>query len=189
MTAPDQDRTPATGGRRFAVLAICTANICRSPMMELLLRDRLDESRFELASAGVQGRTGHAMDSTSEMELMRFGLSAGSFRSQPFSGHLVHAADLVLTATRAHRARVLEEEPRALRWTFTLLEFAALCEMVTDDVTAPDLVRAAAARRQDFRGDPDVADPYRRSPKVHRETADQILGAVDTIAARLGRCS
>ncbi len=177
------------GERRFAILAVCTANICRSPMMELLLRDRLDESRFELASAGVQGRTGHAMDAMSEMELMRFGLSAGTFRSQPVTEHLIHAADLVLTATRAHRARVLEEEPRALRWTFTLVEFAALCEMVTDDVSAPDLVRAAAARRQDFRGDPEVADPYRRSPKVHRETADQIHDAVHTIADRLSRCS
>ncbi|MGJ9421471.1 hypothetical protein [Aeromicrobium sp. CF3.5] len=175
--------------RRFAILAVCTANICRSPMMELLLRDRLGEARFELASAGVQGRTGHAMDAMSEMELMRLGQSAGTFRSQPVTEHLVHSADLVLTATRAHRARVLEEEPRALRWSFTLLEFAALSESVTEDLTAPDLVKAVAARRQDFRGDPDVADPHRRSPKVHRETADQILAAVETIADRLSRCS
>lgn len=175
--------------RRFAIVAVCTANICRSPMMELLLRDRLDAAGFEVASAGVQGRVGHAMDAMSEMELMRHGLSSGAFRSRQLDEHLVHAADLVLTATRAHRARVLEDEPRAMRRTFTLREFAALCESVTDDLTAPELVKAVAARRQDFRGDPDVADPYRRSPKVHRETADQIAEAVDTIAARLSRCS
>lgn len=174
--------------RRFAVLAVCTANICRSPLMELLLRDRLDPARFEVASAGVQARVGHAMDAMSEMELMRFGLSSGSFRAHQVDEHLVHAADLILTATRAHRTRVLEDEPRALRWTFTLVEFAALCESVTEDLTAPELVQAVSARRQDFRGDPDVGDPYRRSPRIHRATADQIAGAVDTIAARLGRC-
>lgn len=177
------------GRQRFAILTVCTANICRSPMMEMLLRDRLDEARFEVASAGVQGRVGHAMDAMSEMELMRFGLSAGSFRSHPVDEHLVHSADLILTATRAHRTRVLEDEPRAMRWTFTLLEFAALCESVTDDLTPPDLVKAVAAGRQEFRGDTDVADPYRRSPRVHRTTADQILRSVDTIAARFSRCT
>jgi protein-tyrosine phosphatase len=40
---------------RFAILAVCTANICRSPMMEALLRARLDPRQFEVASAGVKG--------------------------------------------------------------------------------------------------------------------------------------
>ena len=38
---------------RFAILAVCTANICRSPMIEALLRARLDDDKFEVASAGV----------------------------------------------------------------------------------------------------------------------------------------
>lgn len=170
---------------RFAILAVCTANICRSPVMEVLLRDRLDATRFEVASAGVHGRVGQPMDAMSEMELMRLGAAAGAFRSHPLDEYLVQSADLILTATRAHRSRVLEDEPRALRKTFTLREFATLCESADAGVHGAALVSDVASRRQDFRGDPDVADPYRRSPKVHRTTADQIDAAVDVIAARL----
>jgi protein-tyrosine phosphatase len=170
---------------RFAILAVCTANICRSPMMEVLLRGRLDPARFEVASAGVRGRAGQPMDAMSEMELMRLGASAGSFRSHPLDEYLVESADLIVTATRSHRSRVLEVGPRALRKTFTLREFAALCASAPEGLHSAELVADAAARRQEFRGDADVADPYRRSPKVHRATADQIAAAVDVIAARL----
>ena len=174
---------------RFAVLAVCTANICRSPMMEMLLRDQLDPERFEIASAGVNGMVGHPMDAMSEMELMRHGLSSGDFRSQPITRYLLGAADLTLTATARHRKRILEDEPRAMRTTFTLLEFVASCDLVDDDdLTASQLVAAAATLRQGLKGSMDVQDPYRRAPKVHRETADQIADAVGRVSARLNRC-
>lgn len=175
---------------RFAVLAVCTANICRSPMMEILLRDQLDRERFEVASAGVSGLIGQPMDAMSEMELMRHGLSAATFRSHPVDEYLVGAANLILTATAGHRQRILEDEPRALRRSFTLREFATLCDLVDDEaLTAPQLVAAAAARRQGLKGSMDVKDPYRRPPRVHRETANQIAEAVGIIATRLNRCS
>lgn len=173
---------------RFAVLAVCTANICRSPMMEIMLRDRLDPARFEVASAGVQGFVGHRMDAMSEMELMRFGLSAETFRSHPLSEYLLGSADLVLTATGEHRSRVLEDQPRAMRRSFTLLELADLCPRVDGEVTAAQLVAQAAVLRHEVEGPTDVKDPYRRKPKVHRDVADQISAAVDVIAARLNRC-
>ncbi len=174
---------------RFAVLAICTANICRSPMMEILLRDQLDRARFEIASAGVNGMLGQPMDAMSEMELMRHGLSADTFRSHPIDKYLVGAANLILTATASHRQRILEDEPRAMRRSFTLREFAVLCDRVDDaTLTPPQLVAEAAAQRQGLKGSMDVKDPYRRPPRVHRETADQIVEAVDVIAARLNRC-
>lgn len=181
-----------TGHRRFAVLAVCTANICRSPMMEIVLRDRLDPERFEIASAGVQGKTGLPMDAMSEMELMRWGLSGSSFRSHPVDSYLLQSADLVVTASTSHRSRLLEDDPQALRRTFTLREFAALCSTGTgagaDDLSPRELVADAAARRQELKGSLDIEDPYRRAPRVHRATADQILEASDVIAQRLNRC-
>lgn len=176
-------------GPRFAVLAVCTANICRSPMMEALLRDRLDHGRFEVASAGVQGWRGHPMDRMAEMELRRLGLSADQFRSHTIDTYLVESADLILTAEQSHRARVLEDEPRALRWTFTLREFAGLCEAFPDIADARELVAHAARHRHEFQGDRDISDPYRRSPKVHRETADSIDVAVRAVADRLNACT
>jgi protein-tyrosine phosphatase len=173
-----------TGGKRFAVLAVCTANICRSPLIEILLRARLDDGRFEVASAGVRGWDRKPMDSMAAMELLRLGHSAETFRSHPLDSYLVESADLILTATREHRSEVLAMNPQALRRSFTLLEFAALTELVDGDDPAA-LVAQAAQRRSLAPAKADVADPYRRGPDVHRATADQIDAAVATIAHRL----
>ena len=170
--------------QRFAILAVCTANICRSPIMEALLRARLDDEEFEVASAGTQGWDQQPMDGMAAMELMRLGYSSKTFRSHAIDTYLVDSADLIVTATRAHRSAVLEITPAALRRTFTLLEFAALCGIVEgDDPRA--LVADASRQRSKAPSDIDIGDPYRRSPEVHRHTADQIDAAVRTISDRL----
>lgn len=169
---------------RFAILAICTANICRSPMIEALLRARLDGDRYEVASAGVQGWDRQPMDAMAAMELMRLGHTNTTFRSHALDSYLIDSADLILTATRGHRSEVLGLNPRALRRTFTLLEFAALTGIVEE--TDPTVLVAEAARqRSKGPTDIDIGDPYRRSPDVHRRVADQIDAAVTTVSDRL----
>jgi len=170
--------------QRFAILAVCTANICRSPMMEILLRARLDDTRFEVASAGVRGWDRKPMDSMAATELRRLGHSAETFRSHAIDSYLVDSADLILTATREHRSAVLAMNPQALRRSFTLIEFAALTELVAGD-DPHSLVAQAAVRRSLAPAEADVNDPFRRGPDVHRHTADEIDAAVATIAARL----
>ncbi len=174
--------------RRFAILAVCTANICRSPLMEMLLRARLDGERFEVASAGVRGWDRKPMDSMAAMELLRLGHSAETFRSHAIDSYLVDSADLILTATREHRSDVLSMNPQALRRSFTLLEFAALTGLVDADEPR-DLVARAAESRSLAPAKADVKDPFRRGPAVHRQTADQIEAAVATIAGRLNALS
>lgn len=172
------------GQQRFAILAVCTANICRSPLMELLLRAQLDAGRFEVASAGVRGWDRQPMDPMAAAELTRLGQSADGFVSHPIDSYLVDSADLILTATRTHRSDVLSLNPRALRRSFTLVEFAALTGLVdADDPVA--LVAQAAQRRSLAPADADIGDPYRRGAEAHRAAADQIAEAVGTISARL----
>lgn len=173
-----------TKHRRFAVLAVCTANICRSPLIEVLLRAELDPVLFEVASAGVQGWDRQPMDTMAAMELMRLGHEPGKFRSHAIDSYLVDSADLILTATKAHRSEVLAMNPRALRRTFTLVEFATLCEKV-DGAYPTALVAEAARQRSLAPADVDIPDPYRRSPEVHRQTADQIAEAVRIVGGRL----
>ncbi|MET0766040.1 MAG: adenylyl-sulfate kinase, partial [Aeromicrobium sp.] len=132
--------------QRFAILAVCTANICRSPMMEILLRAHLDPDRFEVASAGVRGWDRKPMDATAALELARLGHEADTFVSHRIDSYLVDSADLVLTATREHRSDVLALNPQALRRSFTLVEFAALTSLVDGDGPA-ELVAQAALRR------------------------------------------
>ena len=169
---------------RFAILAVCTANICRSPLIEMVLRSRLDAEHFEVASAGVRGWDRKPMDAMAAMELMRLGLHPGSFESHPISPYLIESAGLILTATREQRSEVLSMSPQALRRTFTLKEFAELAARLEAESLA-ELVGTAAQQRSTARGELDIADPYRRSPEVHRRAADQIDEACRVMADRL----
>jgi protein-tyrosine phosphatase len=170
--------------RPFTILSVCTANICRSPVIEILLRHKLDPDAFEVWSAGVQGWRSAPVDSMVVLELERLGVRADGFVSRILEDEMVDDADLVLTATREHRAEVLSRCPGALRKTFTLLEFAGLVEDA--EATSPrELVAGAYRRRSESRDDVDLPDPFRGPPAVHRAVADQIAAAVTTIADRL----
>ena len=168
----------------FRILAVCTANICRSPTVEILLRRRLDPQQFEVRSAGTHGWNRAAVDSMVVLELARLGESAEGFSSRSLTDDDLEWADLILTATREQRGHVLDRSPAVLSKTFTLREFASL----VDDAVAPSptaLVADSYRHRSQATGDPDVGDPFRRPPAVHREVADQIAAAVDTIAEAL----
>ncbi len=170
--------------KRFTILTVCTANICRSPLMEILLRARLDPERFAVASAGVRGWDAAPVDSMVVLEIARLGHDASVHRSRTLDVHHVEQAELVLTAAREHRASVLAMSPRALRKTFTLREFAALIDGLGSD-SLEDLVSDASRRRSTGPADVDVPDPYMRGPDVHRDVADQIAASVATVADRL----
>lgn len=169
---------------RFTILTVCTANICRSPMMEVLFRDRLGPERFEVASAGVRGWEAAPIDTMVVRELTRLGHGATDHRSRLLDTHHVDQSDLVLTATREHRAAVLAMSPRALRKSFTLREFASLIAM-SEAETLEDLVADASRRRSTGPTDVDVLDPYCREPEVHRQVADEIAAAVTAVGDRL----
>jgi protein-tyrosine phosphatase len=170
---------------RFRILAVCTANICRSPMVEILLRQRLDPEFFEIASAGVQGWREAPVDSMVVLELERLGASADGFASRALEAHMINDADLILTVSRDHRSEVLSRHPSALRRTFTLLEFARLVEDMVAISSPAEMVAAAYRRRSEAGDDVDLPDPFRRPPDVHRAVAVHIAEAVKIVAERL----
>lgn len=171
------------------VLVVCTANICRSPLMELSLRDGLDPTRYSVDSAGVRGFDAAPVDSMVKMEMARHGLDPNGFASKRVNVKLIDHADLILTATREHRAEILSLQPTALRRTFTLIEFAVLAAARYDELptTLPTLVADVVKRRSSAPSGLDVPDPYRGSPEVHREVADLIVGHTATVKAILNR--
>jgi low molecular weight protein-tyrosine phosphatase len=170
---------------RFHILAVCTANICRSPLVEILLRQRLDPEVFSVASAGVQGWREAPVDSMVVLELERFGARADGFASRALAAKMISDADLVLTATRDQRSEILSRHPDALRRTFTLREFAGLVENMISVASPAEMVAAAYRRRGEAGNDLDLPDPFRRPPEVHRLVADQVAEAVSVVAERL----
>ena len=168
---------------QFQILVVCLGNVCRSPLAERLMRARLDsflpgrEAGVTVSSAGARALVGAPMDEQAADELRRLGGDPTGAASRQLEPSMVEAADLVLTATRQLRSRVLEEAPRALKRTFTITELAAL---VTSDELRGSRVASAAdlvARAGSWRGSVqpasyDVPDPIGQSADVHREVAD-----------------
>jgi len=177
----------------FSILVVCTANICRSPLIEHLLRAELNagpsEVAFDVRSAGILGLDGSGMDPHSAAELVRLGGDSAGFRARSFTAEIGSNADLILTAAVEHRAQVLQEFPRALRRTFTLLEFAHLVSevsVVREAGSPRELVRLAAAARGAASIDAyDIPDPFGSSTHIHRQTASIVHNAVVSVAVGL----
>ncbi|SKB07336.1 arsenate reductase/protein-tyrosine-phosphatase family protein [Aeromicrobium choanae] len=167
------------------ILVVCTANVCRSPMVAAMLGHRLDPQLFTIDSAGVRAPRGRPMDPDSADQLRARGVPVPQRTAQQLTRDLVLGADLALTATRAHRADVLDLDPRALRRTFTVLEFAALAQLA-ETGGVDDIVRAAAGLRTQGPADTDLQDPIGRPPAVHAEVAERAGGAVTAIVAAFG---
>jgi protein-tyrosine phosphatase len=171
----------------FRVLFVCIGNVCRSPLGERLLSARLGGEGFEVSSAGVGAMVGAAMTPEAAIHLESYGGSADGFVSRQLTPAMVTESDLVLTATKAIRSRVLEDSPAVLRRTFTVLEFAALLDVVPADGDPAALVRTAAEERSRASlDDYDIPDPYDGGDEAHEVAAASMAAAVERIAKALG---
>jgi protein-tyrosine phosphatase len=181
---------------RFRWLFVCTGNICRSPMAERLtvagLGQRLgaEAGRFDVRSAGTYGLVGRPVEPYAAEVLAAYGVDAAGFEARRLVSEAVEGADLVLAATRDHRAAAVILHPGAAIRCFTMREFARLvgdvdpAELPTGDAVrrARALVTAAAGRRGQLApvpaADDDLADPYGSRRPVYRETGAQIVEAL-----------
>ncbi|MFC5727455.1 MULTISPECIES: adenylyl-sulfate kinase [Nocardioides] len=184
-------RALATTERPLRVLFVCTANICRSPYMELRARTMAGRDvSIEFASAGTHGFRSHSVDATMAEVLADRGVSAdliAGFASRPLTRDLVEAADLVLTAEAAHRTFVLDEVPHAFRKVLTLGQFAESAARVDVSVGGADLVTAVGHRRAGATDEHNIRDPYRRGKAAAELTADQIDRLLTAVLPRLLR--
>ncbi|MGZ5410293.1 MAG: arsenate reductase/protein-tyrosine-phosphatase family protein [Aeromicrobium sp.] len=177
-------RVRGTHTNRFAILTVCTANICRSPLMELLLRQQLDTSFYEVGSAGTRGFKSHPMDSGAARQAIRFGAAPHHFKSRPVTADMIRVSGLILTATREHRSSVLGLDPMALRRTFTLLEFAQLAAEYSNQ-PLDALIVESSRHRSHAKGEIDIEDPFRQGELVNQQVAEKILGAVREVSSVL----
>ena len=122
------------------IVVVCTANVCRSPLVESILRQRLRDASGPLAgmavhSAGVRADPGQPMcrESATEAADEAFTLA---HRATRLDVDVVRSAALVLTAEREHRGAAARLAPGSQAKVFTFLEATALAGVAADRVRA-----------------------------------------------------
>ena len=172
----------------FNVLALCTANICRSPMMEMSLR-RLTaaDSDVTVASAGSRGSDGHPADPVTVAVAAEFGLDLSSHQSQPLTAEVIDGADLIVVAEMDHLLAVIDKCPQAFPKTFLLLELASVAGARLPEESLNEWV----ARHHEGRTPSAVmksatafglSDPYKQGDARIRKAARQVVDATTAIA-------
>ncbi len=79
-----------------SILTVCTGNICRSPMAEILLRERLKEEEVEVSSAGLMALVGQPADPLAIALLAERGLDATGHRARQITTEIAIGAELIL---------------------------------------------------------------------------------------------
>ena len=191
---------------QFTVLFVCTGNVCRSPLAELLLHQSINTPAITTLSAGTQAMVGHQMPEIQRDIAAQLGLETSEqHRAQQLTLQHIESADLILGMERQHRSEAVKLSPRALRRTFTLREFARITEVVpNEDISfgeSTDLVEnmkvvveAAAVNRGlvatfEDPEDDNVVDPYRRSQQTYMESRDQVMTALGAVVNYLNRAA
>ncbi|MCF6469927.1 hypothetical protein FAF44_16225 [Nonomuraea sp. MG754425] len=179
----------------FRILLVCTANICRSAMGEVIARAMLHSASLPvvLGSSGVRAMVGHPMAPHAIAALDKLGLDGRAHRARALDHDLVRSSDLLLTMENEHRLLISGQDPQAAGRTFTLPEFAALApgagqRRYRSDTAerARAIVESAASRRAEGPA-PEVHDPYGGPPEGYEFCAIALGDALShALAALLG---
>lgn len=190
----------------FTVLTVCTGNICRSPLAELILAESLSgipDVRVE--SAGTGALVGHGMPDPALRLAREDGFAGESHRARQISEKLIGDAGLVLALSREHRRAVVSLVPSAVRRTFTLRELANIVPAAQSSASdsaqqstsnSAEALKDAVALAARLRGtvpppeDPadfDVIDPFRRSEATYQLSYTQLKPAAVAVGLYLRR--
>lgn len=101
------------------VLMVCLGNICRSPIAEFVLRERL-EGDVAVESAGIAAVPGARINPRALTVLERHGIDADAHVARRLDRGMLERADLVLAMERAHVDFIRAFAPAATGKTFLL---------------------------------------------------------------------
>jgi protein-tyrosine phosphatase len=120
------------------ILIVCTANICRSPMGEAILKKlvaaREDADQWHIESAGTWAIAGSAPAFLSKYVMELMGLDISTHRSQPVSLALLKNFDLILTMENEHKKWLTTQFREFAQRIFMLSEMVGVEEDIADPI-------------------------------------------------------
>lgn len=152
----------------YLLVFVCTGNICRSPMAEGIMKDRLCDAAARIGeslpvrvvSAGTHAPQGAPASEHAVIAAAEHGIDISAHRSQPLTGELIEQSDLILTMEQHHSSQITYHWP--LKTGISELKRFAL----QSGIQLPY---------------PDVADPIGSGLVVYRETYNEIAREIDRI--------
>ena len=151
--------------RNMKILFVCTGNVSRSYLAEMLLKDEIRKNRLqdvEVASAGVHAYDGSPADPKMIEFLSAKGIGVEHHESRTITNEMIDWADLIL---------VMEKNQ------------LKLLEVLNPDVKAKTklLGRYISADQ----AEDDIIDPFGGSPYHYRLVQSQISLAIRSLAEKL----
>lgn len=141
-----------------SILVVCVGNICRSPLGERMLAERLPD--VVVASAGLEAMVGQGADAEALSVAADRGVDLDGHHARQFDAEFASQYDLILVMEPGHRREIAARAP----------ELSGRI-MVFDQWT----------------GGKGIADPYRRSRAFHEATFERMQAAADAWTERLER--
>lgn len=144
------------------IVTVCTANICRSPMAEALLKHALSAQpeplrSWKIVSAGVAARPGDRVSENSITALKKVGLDIKGHTSRPLTRQLLDEAIAILCMTESHRAMIQLSFDPPPRHVYLFREF---------------MPRAA---------DKEIGDPYGGPLSEYEACRDEMVEAIPSL--------
>ncbi|MDF3057164.1 MAG: protein tyrosine phosphatase [Rariglobus sp.] len=144
------------------IVTVCTANICRSPMAEALLRHALRAQpeplkSWKITSAGVAARPGDRVSDNSVTALKKVGIDIKDHTSRPLTRQMIDDAIAILCMTESHRAMIQFNFDPVPRHIYLFREF---------------LPRAA---------EKEICDPYGGSLAEYEACRDEMVEAIPAL--------
>ena len=178
------------GFKNMRVLFICTGNICRSPMGELLFRTYTQGTSLEIGSAGTHSLVGHGIDPSSKALMYAVGIDSSQFRSTQLTQDIADNSDLILCFEPEQRHNIVIIAPTALPYTFTLTDFSNMCaycaqhNMITG-ATIQERLQSVIDQSMQIRPmlppSATIPDPYRKNFEAFRSVARVTNDAIRNI--------